>query len=351
MSHRKKHICKICKKELTFNKSYIGSHVKRKHNISCDEYLKKYKIKLPKKNLLYVPVVIKNFKNITDKNFKLEKCGFCNKKAKPHLFADFKNKVYKFSYDNGYSCESFECKNKRSQKYLKCNYNHKYEHIGSISEYTAKLHKKDINDVKFNKTKGIREEGFVASLQGFVKKYGYEKGLEKYNKRNEKIAFSNTLKWYILKYGEIKGNKLYNSYRKKIQSHYGATKSKLSLKLEEIFKELNINFISEYVYNNHNGKNGKIDFVLKEYNIAIEIYGDFWHCNPNIFSKDYFHKILKRTASDIWEEDKKRIEYIHNEEFANKFTTIILWETTFNNINDFLEILEKYKNKKTIIYL
>ncbi len=38
----------------------------------------------------------------------------------------------------------------------------------------------------------------------------------------------------------------------------------------------------------------------------IECYGDYWHCNPKRFSADYYHRIVHKTAKEIWEYDIRR---------------------------------------------
>lgn len=55
-----------------------------------------------------------------------------------------------------------------------------------------------------------------------------------------------------------------------------------------------------------------IDFYNKNYNIAIEIQGDYWHCNPLNYKKDYLHPEMKITAEEIWKRDiKKKVEVIN----------------------------------------
>ena len=72
-----------------------------------------------------------------------------------------------------------------------------------------------------------------------------------------------------------------------------------------------------------------VDIVLKNYNIVIECYGDFWHANPKIYkSKDVFHTYTgAKTAKDIWNYDKTRIKHI--ESFGYK--VLIIWESDYNS--------------------
>ena len=56
----------------------------------------------------------------------------------------------------------------------------------------------------------------------------------------------------------------------------------------------------------HCKKVGMVDSYLLEKNALIEIDGDYWHCNPNKYASDYFHKNIKMTAQQIWDRDKKK---------------------------------------------
>jgi hypothetical protein len=55
-----------------------------------------------------------------------------------------------------------------------------------------------------------------------------------------------------------------------------------------------------------------VDIFIPKYNTAIEFYGDYWHCNPEIYNRDYNHSYKNMTAGQIWEHDKKRICEIKN---------------------------------------
>ena len=90
--------CKICGKETTNNNSYIGSHVKRIHKLKLIEYVKKY----------YTLI----------NNFNIEKCGFCEKNAEPNYVINHTNNTYTKNYDNGYFCNTEECRDKISIEIL-----------------------------------------------------------------------------------------------------------------------------------------------------------------------------------------------------------------------------------------
>jgi len=98
-------------------------------------------------------------------------------------------------------------------------------------------------------------------------------------------------------------------------------------------------------------KNAKYSFVVKPYicdifipdlNLIIEYYGDYWHCNPNKYGQDYYHKIKKKTAKEIWERDNIKIDLVKK----NGYTLEVLWEYDFNqNPKIINEIIKKYVKK------
>lgn len=72
----------------------------------------------------------------------------------------------------------------------------------------------------------------------------------------------------------------------------------------------------------------KLDFYDSKNNVVAEIMGDYWHCNPDIYSENFFHKNKKKIATQIWEEDLKRKNNIIN--LLNcKF--IEIWESDWLN--------------------
>lgn len=323
--------CLICGKEVTNNGSYIGSHVKRIHSLLLNNYVKKY------------------YKNLTP-NFKLEKCGFCNNYAIPKFQIDHKNKTYKLNYDDGYFCHTLQCKENISQKIFNEPYDkNRFEHIGANSSYLSLLYKKNIADVKYDKSKGFRELTWRANLENYVKKYGKEEGIKKYEERNAKISKANTLSWYIEKYGEIEGLEKYDIFRKKKHKILGPSKSIKSKIVSDILNKYNIYYIEEYKYENEIGRNGAIDFYVPNLNVVIEFYGDYWHCNPKYYPKDYFHKIMKRFAYEIWKKDKNRINYLFDHEFNKNIAILIIWESTKLTEEYLLQILNKIKHTNIII--
>lgn len=64
-----------------------------------------------------------------------------------------------------------------------------------------------------------------------------------------------------------------------------------------------------------------VDFLISQATI-IECFGDYWHCNPKIYSEDYYHPSLHIKAAEKWTKDQQRLAALT----ALGFTCYILWE-------------------------
>lgn len=73
-------------------------------------------------------------------------------------------------------------------------------------------------------------------------------------------------------------------------------------------------------------------------NKIIECFGDYWHCNPLIYSEDYYHKRIKKYARDVWLKDEIRLNILKNK----GYDILIIWEKDYNSNKE--ETLQKIKN-------
>ncbi len=76
------------------------------------------------------------------------------------------------------------------------------------------------------------------------------------------------------------------------------------------------------------------DFYIPKIKLVIELNGDYWHCNPKIYTEDYVHELRHLVAGEIWKIDEERENTIRDEMGLN---LIVVWE---NDIR---------KNRKEII--
>jgi len=333
--------CLICNKKCA-RISNLSRHLTSKHNITKDEYFSKYY-------------------NCIDKNKNVEKCGFCNNNSTFKYVINEDNKTFIRNYENNYCCGTIECKNEISLNILGKPYDKKsFEHIGSSIEYISKIRKISINDAnntKFNVNR-VYQEKSRTSLNGYILRYGSILGPIKYKERCEKIGKSNTLDWYIEKFGYELGKQKYDSYIKKLKNNgTGIQISKSSQCIKILLEGLKIEYKEEYpVTVNGKIKPKLIDFYLPKYNLCLEFFGTFWHCNPKIYDKYYYHKHLHKYAFEKWEMDRIRNNQIIE---STKGSLLIFWEDSIIDKNNncilnqkkLVKYIKELKKLNNIIYV
>jgi len=104
-------------------------------------------------------------------------------------------------------------------------------------------------------------------------------------------------------------------------------------KLLTEIKKLNYNPIGSFSVDKY-----VCDIYIKELNLIIEFNGDYWHCNPKKYDEDYFHPHKKKTAKEIWNEDKIRVDNIKK----YGYNLMIIWECDFEKPNYVKNIIKKY---------
>lgn len=119
--------------------------------------------------------------------------------------------------------------------------------------------------------------------------------------------------------------------------HAGYRTSKLETKIENVLKENNISYTHQFILKNFK-KRKFYDFYLPEYNIIIEINGDYWHANPYIYKpNDIIHYCFgDKKAKEIWEKDKKKKELAENKGYK----IIYIWEMELKQLKTNKQILE-----------
>lgn len=65
-----------------------------------------------------------------------------------------------------------------------------------------------------------------------------------------------------------------------------------------------------------------VDLVSLNSKLVIEIYGDYWHCNPILYKSTYFNKSIDMSAEEKWLLDFNRVKLIRE----MGYKVIIFWE-------------------------
>ncbi len=130
------------------------------------------------------------------------------------------------------------------------------------------------------------------------------------------------------------------AYRNKFQK-LGQHTSKTELLIEKTLCHLNIKHEKQFLIKNSKTNRPFFgDFYLNDYNIILEIYGDYWHCNPLLYDSDFYNKTLHMYASEKWLKDENRQKLIEKQDFRY----IIIWEDEIKNCENIKSlILEKIK--------
>lgn len=97
--------------------------------------------------------------------------------------------------------------------------------------------------------------------------------------------------------------------------------NKIETKIHTLLKQLGGNIVPHASVGKYN-----VDFLVNDKYI-IECHGDFWHCNPTMYAKDYYNRGKKKTAEEIWKRDADRVSYFTD----LGYTVLCLWESEINN--------------------
>ena len=121
----------------------------------------------------------------------------------------------------------------------------------------------------------------------------------------------------------------------------GKLKSVISSKKEkEIVVEIRkMGYIVEHLFR----VDTKIcDVFIPSLNLIIEYNGDYWHCNPKKYDSDYFNQKKQKTAKELWEYDKNKIDLIKEKGYNLE----IVWESDLKEDPKLInKIIKKYDAK------
>lgn len=230
----------------------------------------------------------------------------------------------------------------------------------------------NIDDAKIK----VSEIQNTSSLKSFIKKYGKDNGEKKYIEVNKfksqtkenmirlygddgekkyndyiiKLKYSKSLEYYINKYGEEHGEKIFKDIQKKKLNNFNKLYSLIGYEFcENIDKKINNDFNQIYYGDNEykffvwedNFNIICVDLYIKDINMVIEFYGDYWHRNPQIY--DINDDVVKK----IHDYNKRRVDKL-----INKFNVsiLIIWENDYRKdklktIDLVINEIYKIKNK------
>ena len=135
-------------------------------------------------------------------------------------------------------------------------------------------------------------------------------------------------------YGKKHNKEYYDKRDKTVFERYGVkfatelARSSPRSKKEKLLE----NLLKGYSINKRVGSY-KPDYLSEDKKHIIEVYGDYWHCNPKIYSDDFIHPYYKMTAKERRTLDEKRKQYL--ESLGN--TVTVVWES---DLTEFIGTLQ-----------
>lgn len=249
------------------------------------------------------------------------------------------------------------CLGKNTSAYLKRNktVKEKYgvDNVFQLQEVINKINTKEatlkrgeaIKRVWESKTEKEREEWLVSSIHQFktFEEKEYLEYCESISKRNKLVWESKTKK-------ERKAW-LDKSIRGEFTSaNHKCFKSSLEVLFESFLDTYNFNYVPQYAVQ-YQDSYFYYDIYLVDYNLIIEINGDYWHCNPLYYKETdivNYPNNIKKCAKAIWDKDKIKQDYIT----SKKYDLLVIWEKEINenkhNLSNFFKnkLNEKIENKK-----
>ena len=141
--------------------------------------------------------------------------------------------------------------------------------------------------------------------------------------------------------GELEETRKLMSENMKKTIRLGKLKSGITSKKEKeivlLLKEYGIQSIQSYRVDT------KIcDIYIPSLNLIIEYFGDYWHCNPDKYSENYFNQKKGMLSKEIWVYDKKKIDLV----LSFGYNLEVVWEKELKYNNEkIISIINKYDTK------
>ncbi len=102
----------------------------------------------------------------------------------------------------------------------------------------------------------------------------------------------------------------------------------------------------QYFIDTENGRKW-LDFYIKNKRVAIQVHGDFWHSNLNVFESNKIHPIFKKTFKKVYEESNNNDVILSNNSKIDAY--FVVWESSIKKdevkiINKIIEAIQEGKN-------
>jgi very-short-patch-repair endonuclease len=134
---------------------------------------------------------------------------------------------------------------------------------------------------------------------------------------------SNYERW-VIQYGVEEADKRQADWLKKNKIPSSSKNTKPEKMFAKFLDKLDIKYEKQ-----KHVKRYYCDFFIPEFNLIVEIDGDYWHANPDKFSANDVVGAKKITAKQIWENDNKKTQDI----LDSGYSILRYWASELKNIS------------------
>jgi G:T-mismatch repair DNA endonuclease (very short patch repair protein) len=205
-----------------------------------------------------------------------------------------------------------------------------------------------LNSVKEKKKKTFIKNYGVDNIRKWEGFHEYVKKIieVRYNTDYNKFVSNKSKKVWESKTDDEKTEWLYNSIlsdsakMKSLSNRTGFVVSKIEDTVSHVLSELNIIHTRQYIIK-YNGIRKFYDFYLADYDVIIEVNGDYWHASPTLYTEN---DVIKypfgyKTAKEVWERDLIKRQHAERKNIP----ILYIWEYELKqNKNDLISFI---KNK------
>lgn len=181
--------------------------------------------------------------------------------------------------------------------------------------------------------KKVSERQTTFSKDICIEKYGEEEGVKIWEERQKRWMSTLDSKTdeekRLINQKKIENNQFYS---KVSQELFWEIHKELELTDRVKFKEHNGEY---FLYDSNTKSHYMYDYVNRDSKKCIEFNGWFWHCKPTIYEANYYNKVKKKTAQELWDLD----EYKENLIKDRGFDLLVIWEDDYRKNKE--EIVEK----------
>lgn len=285
------HICKICNQELT-NPQGLSAHCRLKHKMKAED--------------VYIEYFLNGIPPICA-------CGCGERPKYLGIYEGFREYIHGHAsrvHNNWGHNPNANKKSHETQKKLYQSGKLIIWNKGLTVKTDERVKKNGLSVSKYKKTdEHIRK----------IKETQNKNWLEKYDELVEKCSKQSKEYWSKEENKTQQRFKRVEYFKNKLSS----SKSKLEQKFEDMLVELNIQFINQHPLNGY-----LYDFYLPKHNLLIEVDGDWFHCNPDVYP-EAIHEIQKFVI-----ENDERKNLVAKE---NNIPLLRFWEKDINENFDMVK--------------